>query len=195
MAQPAPNSSDPNLQASVCKSTPNGLQDLNSKIAQCTSTTEQKRNNNFATSTFNLQKDIESLSGSVGDSLMMGDTMFGQFGHQDMANHVKDRYEELKAKKEALLRDVEKNEATIERSNRDFTDVKDTIKEPQSTRVLRFIEDYTLAFLIIAYIFMIISVIYIYTASSELKLVGFGKIFIGSCLLTMFMFMLLYYVT
>ena len=121
--------------------------------------------------------------------------MFGQFGYQDIAKQVKERHIELKTKKEKLLKEVDKNESIIERSNRDFSDVKDTIKEPQPTRVLRFIEDYTLAIVIISYIFMIISIIYVYTASSELKLVAFGKIFIGSCLLTMFLCMLMYYLT
>ena len=186
---------DKNATAAICRSVPNGLNDLNSKISDCTTTTELNRNTNFASNTFKLQKDIESLTGTVGDSLMMGDSMFGQFGYQDIAKQVKERHIELKTKKEKLLKEVDKNESIIERSNRDFSDVKDTIKEPQPTRVLRFIEDYTLAIVIISYIFMIISIIYVYTASSELKLVAFGKIFIGSCLLTMFLCMLMYYLT
>jgi cell division protein FtsL len=91
------------------------------------------------------------------------------------------------------MKEVDKNEAIIERSNRDFSDVKDTVPEPQPKRVLRFIEDYTLAILTMAYLFMIISVIYIYTAISENKLVAFGKAFVGSAFLTMFLYMLLYF--
>jgi hypothetical protein len=189
------NFEDRNVTAAVCRSTPNGLNDLNSKIQQCTTTTELNRNANFAANTFKIQKDIETLTSSVQDTMIMGDTMFGQFGHQDIAQEVTERNKELKIKKEQLLNDVDKSEAIIERSNRDFSDVKDTIPEPQSKKVLHFIEDYTLAFLIIAYLFMIIAVIYVFTSTAEFKLIAFGKSVIGSGLLSMFLFMILYYIT
>jgi hypothetical protein len=184
---------DRNVTAAVCRSTPNGMNDLNSKIDQCTTSTELNRNTNFAANTFKLQKDIESLASNVQDSLLMGDSMFGQFGYQDIAKDVKGRNQELKSKKDDMMKDVSKNEAIIERSNRDFSDVKDSIPEPQPKKTLRFIEDWTLAILAMAYLFMIISAIYIYTATSEIKLVGFGKSLLGSVFLTMFLYMLLYF--
>lgn len=187
--------SDKNLKASVCKSTPNGLNTLNSEISNCTSTTELNRNNNFAENTFKLQQDITSLSGSVMDSLTMGDTMFGQFGYNDIAKQVKVRNEELKNKKDILITTVEKNEAIIERSNRDFSDVKDTIPEPMPKKTLHFIEDWTLAILSIAYLFMIIAIIYVYTSISDKKLVAFFQSLIGSLILTLFLFMVLFYLT
>jgi hypothetical protein len=184
---------DKNLAASACKAVPNGLNKLNSEISNCTSSTEYNRNTNFADNTFKLQQDISSSAAAIGDSLSMGDAMFGQYGYNDIAKQVKDRNEELKTKKATLLTEVEKGEAIIERSNRDFSDVKDTIPQPQPKRVLRFIEDYTLAILSISYLFMIIAAIYIYTSMSDKKLVAFFQILIGSILLTMFLFMMLFY--
>jgi hypothetical protein len=195
MSQSGTIPNDRDLKASVCKSTPNGLNTLNGEINNCMSTTELNRNTNFAENTFKLQQDITTLSGTTGDSLTMGDTMFGQFGYNDIAKQVQSRNNELKKKKEQISKDVEKGNAIIERSNRDFADVKDTISEPQPKRVLRFIEDYTLAILIISYIFMIITIIYMYTITSEIKLVAFGKAFVGSIFLSMFLFMLLFYIT
>lgn len=189
------NFEDNNVTAAVCRSVPNGLNDLNSKIQQCTTSTELNRNTNFAANTFRLQKDIETLTGSVQDSLVMGDSMFGQYGYQDIANQVKDRNTELKTKKEKMVKDVEINESIIDRSNRDFSDVKDSLPESLPTKTLNFIEDYTLAFLTLAYLFMIIAGIYVYTIISENKLVAFGKAFVASLFLTMFLFMLLYYLT
>ncbi len=184
---------DRNLAASACKAVPNGLNNLNSEINTCTSSTEYNRNTNFAENTFKLQQDITSLSAATGDSLSMGDTMFGQFGYNEITKEVKKRNEDLKAKKEKLLTEVEKGEAIIERSNRDFSDVKDTLPQPQPKRVLRFIEDYTLAILSISYLFMIIAAIYIYTSMSDKKLVAFFQSLISSVLLTMFLFMMLFY--
>jgi hypothetical protein len=195
MSQSGTIPNDRDLKASVCKSTPNGLNTLNGEINNCMSTTELNRNTNFAENTFKLQQDITTLSGTTGDSLTMGDTMFGQFGYNDIAKQVQSRNNELKKKKEQISKDVEKGNAIIERSNRDFADVKDTISEPQPKRVLRFIEDYTLAILVISYIFMIITIIYMYTITSEIKLVAFGKAFVGSIFLSMFLFMLLFYIT
>lgn len=183
------------LKASVCKSTPNGLSNLSGEIDNCTSTTEVKRNNNFAANTFKLQQDIISLSGSVMDSLSMGDTMFGQYGYNDIAKQVKARNEELKAKKEKLMKEVEKGEGIIEKTNRDFEDEYKTVPQPQSKKVLRFVEDWTVAILIISYLFMVIAAIYIFTSMSENKLATFGKLLVGAIFFSMFMFMVLFYLT
>jgi hypothetical protein len=184
-----------NLGAAACKATPNGLNDLNEKLNECTSTTELQRNTNFATLTFNLNKDIVSLTGIVGDSLAMGDSMLGQFSYGDIIKQVKDRNTELKSKKENLVKEVEKKEAIIERSDRDFSDVNDTIPQPYPKRVLNFVEDYTLAALIMAYLFMVMAIIYGYTITSEFKLIGFGKAIVGTGFLSMFLGMLLFYLS
>jgi hypothetical protein len=183
------------LNASVCKATPNGLNTLGSEIDNCTSNSELNRNYNFAQKTLNLQTDIQYASSTVQDTMMMGDTMFGQYGYDDLAKQVRARNTELKSKKDKLLKEVEKDEAVIERSNRDFSDVKDTVPQPQPKRLVRFIEDYTVAFLILSYLFMIICIMYIYISMSENKLVAFGKILIVSIFVSMFLFMILYYLT
>lgn len=189
------NQNDRDLKASVCKSTPNGLNNLSGEINNCTSTTELKRNTNFAANTVRLQQDISALSATSMDSLMMGDTMFGQFGYNDIAKQVQARNEEIRTKRDGLIKEVEKDEALIERSNRDFSDERDTVPEPQPKRFVRFIEDYTLAILLISYLFMIIAFIYVYTATSDIKLIAFGKSIVGSVLLTMFLFMILFYLS
>ena len=185
---------DRNAKASACKSL-NGLTNLTDKIDTCTSTTEKNLNDNFATDTVKLQEDISSLRATTQNALIMGDTMFGQFGYNDIAKQVKERNSDLNKKKASLSKEIEKGEAIIDRSNRDFTDVHNTIQEPQPTKTLHFIEDYTLAILSISYFFMIIAIIYIYTSTSEFKLVAFGKSFVGSIFLTMFLFIFLFYIT
>jgi hypothetical protein len=184
---------DRNLAASACKAVPNSLNTLNSEINKCTSSAEYNRNTNFVENTFKLQKDIQSLSASTMDTMSMGDTMFGQFGHSEIVKQVKDRNEDLKNKKEKLINGVEKGEAIIERSNRDFSDVKDTIPQPQPKRVLRFIEDYTLAILSISYLFMIVAIIYVNVSMSDKKIFTLLQSIIFAIFITIFLFMLLFY--
>jgi hypothetical protein len=186
---------DRNSKANVCKAVPNGLTNLNTSIDNCTSESEKLRNDNFATNTVKLEQDIISLRATTNDALIMGDTMFGQFGYNDIAKQVQERNNDLNKKKTGLLKEIEKGEAIIDRSNRDFTDVHNTVEEPQPAKTLRFIEDYTLAILSISYFFMIIAIIYIYTSTSEFKLIAFGKSFVGSIFLTMFLFIFLFYIT
>jgi hypothetical protein len=189
----AATSQDRNVTSSVCRSTPNGLNNLNTEIDQCTSSSELNRNMNFATNAFQLQKDIDMLSASVGDSLIMGDSVFGNSGIGTVTKELKDRVVDLREKKEELKASIDKAESIIERSDRDFSDVKDSLAETQPKRILHFIEDYTLAILVMSYLFMIISAIYIYTIISDNKLVAFGKSVLGSTFLSCFMFMMLYY--
>jgi len=180
---PKNNSNSKNLKASDCKAVPNGLTNLTKSIDNCTSEIEKQRNYNFATDTVKLEEDISSLRATTNDALIMGDTMFGQAGYSDIAKQVQERNNDLKNKKENLLKEIGKGEEIIARSNRDFADVHDTITEPQPQKTLRFIEDYTLAILTLSYLFMIIAAIYIYTVTSEFKLVEFYKLFVVSILL------------
>lgn len=186
---------DRNTGANVCRSTPNGLQALSAEINQCTTTTEAKRNMNFAEHTFKINKDIETLQALVADSLVMGDTVFGKAGVGEIAKQVQARHKELTAKKEHLKAEIDKKEAIVERSNRDFEDVKSRVPDPQPKRVLNVLEDYTMAFLVISYLFMILAGIYVFTAIAPFKLIAFFKALGGSVFLTIFLFMVMYYFT
>jgi hypothetical protein len=186
---------DRNTAANVCRSTPNGLQDIAATINECTTTTEVKRNMNFAENTFKINKDIETLQALVADSLVMGDTVFGKAGVGEIAKQVQERHKELTVKKENLKTEIDKKEAIVERSNRDFEDVKSRIPDPQPKKVLNVLEDYTMAFLVISYLFMILAGIYVFTSIAQVKVTAFFKALGGSVALTIFMFMIMYYLT
>lgn len=116
-----------------------------------------------------LLSDITTIRTQVEDSLTMGDSMFGQYAHVEVARDVNQRKEELQQKKNAIEQDIREKEALIQRANRDFTDVKDTLPETLEKQRIQFIEDYTLLFLSLAYLFMVISAIVFYVALSEQK--------------------------
>jgi hypothetical protein len=186
---------DRNVTSSVIRSTENGLNDLYSKIDQATSDTELQRNSGIGSTIARLDQDIQMLRASVHDVLMTGDAMFGQAGHIDIAKQVKDRNEDLLKQKEDLRNEIKKKEAIVHKTNRDFSDVRDTLPEKQDPSMLHFIEDYTLAILSMAYLFLVIAINYWYVADAPVLwfalLQGIGT----SIFTTMIGLMLLYYLT
>ncbi len=153
--------------AEICKAIPNKLNGLNSEISSCTSSQEAKRNSTIGQQTINIQKDVNHLSAVVQDSLMMGDAIYGKASHKLIVEQVKERNRELKEKKAALVKDIEDKEALVERSDRDFIEVKDTLPEKFSLKRLNFVEDYTIAITMIGYLFMSIAVIYVYSTTRQ----------------------------
>lgn len=122
-----------------------------------------------------LLADIQTIRSQVEDGLLMGDSMFGRFAHADVAREVKSRTEELQRKKDKLEQEIREKEALIQRSNRDFSDVKDALPETLEHQRIQFVEDYTLLFLSLAYVFMVLSAILFYVTISEEKMKALGK--------------------
>jgi hypothetical protein len=184
-----------NTSSALCRAKPNGLNDLFSTIDSCTSTTEQQRNNDLTSTTFHLKQDITALQANITDSLMMGDAMFGSFGYADITHQVTARNNELKSKKDVLITDIKKKEAIVERSNRDFTDLKDSLPEPQPNKILHVLEDYTLFVVVLSYLIVILAGIYVYVFRAESKGFALLKGILGSSILSTFLFMVLLYLT
>ena len=98
-------------------------------------------NLNFLNDVDKLHEDIIMLRANVNDSIIMGNSINVSYGGETIIKQVKDRNTELKAKKEEIINDIDKKEAIIERSDRDFSDVKDTLPEKQPKKYINFIED------------------------------------------------------
>jgi len=140
-----------------------------------------------------LRSDIQTIYNQIEDGLTMGDSMFGQYAHVDVAREVSSRTKELQKKKEELEEDIRQKEAIIQRTDRDFTDVKDTLPETLEEERNRFIEDYTLLFLSLAYVFMVVSAIVYFVALSPTPWPTLGKS-LGYSLLGTFLAGVLLYV-
>ena len=147
----------------TCRANPNSIQTLTTGLQNCMRGEEKTRNNTLSSNTLQLKSDIDALRGNVIDSLSLGDTIFGQYGHNDVSTQLKKRNDDLRLQVQSLTKELDKNQAIVERSNRDFVDVKRTLPEKQPKKLLHFIEDYTMALLAISYLFMIIIGIYYYS--------------------------------
>ena len=181
--------------ASTCKSNGLVLDTVMSSVQKCTSATELQQQSNLGSS-MKIKQDLETIRGVITDSLTVGDSMFGQAGHATLTHDVKERNKELHAKKDTVMHDIDHNEAVINRSNRDFLDVKETLPETQPQKILHFIEDYTLALLSMAYLFLMIICIYFYVYLKQGSIItALGQSLGVSTIITLIAFMLLYYLS
>jgi hypothetical protein len=170
----------------------NGLNSVFEKINTCTTTEEDAIIGNFGQTVSNLQGDISELKDNIYNAIVSVDQSYGSSPHIQIIDQVKERNKELKAKHESLSQDIVKKEAIVNRSNQDFKDVKETIPEPQPKKILRFMEDYTVAVFAIAYLFFIISGICLYVMQSNSLVTGVVESIIIATVLTVVIFMLFF---
>jgi hypothetical protein len=141
-----------------------------------------------------LKDDIKQILGEVNDALMVGDSTFTVQGNEKgIVKDVKERIDVLETEKKELEKEIDRQHQLIQTSNRDFSDVKDTIPETQPERFLYFIEDYTLSILAMAYLIMVVAASSFHTYLSLDTWAALLESLVGLSVLTIFLFMLLYY--
>ena len=141
-----------------------------------------------------LKDDIKQILGEVNDALMVGDSTFTVQGNEKgIVKDVKDRIDTLETEKKELEKEIDKQHQLVQTSNRDFSDVKDTLPETQPERFLYFIEDYTLSILAMAYLIMVVAASSFHTYLSLDTWTALLESLVACSVLTIFLFMLLYY--
>ena len=141
-----------------------------------------------------LKDDIKQMLGKANDALMVGDTTFMvKDNEKGIVKDVKERIETLETEKKELEKEIDHQHQRIQTSNRDFSDVKDTLPETQPEKFLYFIEDYTLSILAMAYLIMIVAIIAFQTYLSSNTWTTLLESLVACSTLTIFLFMLLYY--
>jgi hypothetical protein len=174
-----------------------GIEKISAGITTCSRPEETIKKDKFITNTLHLKEDIASLRANVRDSLAVGESVFGSYGHSDITKQIRDRNDDLKNKKEDLIQDINRKESIIERANRDFTDVKRTLPEKQPKKILHFIEDYTLAVLSMSYLFMLCIGIYYFSikGNGEFNTSDFTQALMNSAILSVIVGVVLYYIS
>ena len=141
-----------------------------------------------------LKDDIKQILGEVNDALMVGDSTFTVQGNEKgIVKDIKERIDVLETEKKELEKEIDHQHQLIQTSNRDFSDVKDTLPETQPERFLYFIEDYTLSILAMAYLIMVVAAASFHTYLSLDTWAALLESLVGLSVLTIFLFMLLYY--
>jgi hypothetical protein len=138
--------------------------------------------------------DITRLQATITDLIAIGNSMYDPTTGSVTAD-VRARNNELSEKKEKIQNEIKEQEAIINRSNRDFTDVRDELPETLPNKSLHFIEDYTIVILCISYFFMIVVALHIYIMySTESFTTSLLRGLLYSFLLTLISGMILYYI-
>ena len=138
--------------------------------------------------------DITRLQATITDLIAVGNSMYDPTTGSITAGVVA-RNNELIEKKMKIQNEIKEQEAIINRSNRDFTDVRDQLPETLPNKSLHFIEDYTIVILCISYFFMIIVALHVYVMySTEMWTIALLRGLFYSFLLTLISGMILYYI-
>jgi hypothetical protein len=133
-------------------------------------------------------------SSQIADLLTIGDKLFVNDGTATISTEITARKDQLKKEKDTLNDEIRKSTAIIEKNNQDFYDVKQTVPDPYpAENKIHTIEDYTLGFLTISYVFMVSMLVYLYVLFAPNRWAAFGRGVMLSVLLTLFLVLLAYY--
>jgi hypothetical protein len=108
----------------------------------------------------NAENVIASAKITISDLLTTGSAIAGQ--QTNVHSDVSRINTELNAKVKTITEDIKKQEGIISRSERDFMDVRETLPETIPTPRFQFLEDYTMVFLMVSYLFMIAIAVHTY---------------------------------
>jgi len=150
-----------NDQASLCKST-NAITDAQQKLQSCANEEELHRIRNLIDNTTDPNGDFATISAIYNDMITTGDSIFGTMPDQSMLDQVKQRNDELHTKKTNITQTIETNDSKIERADRDFIDTKEALPQTFTEKTVHVLDDYTLVVLSIAYVFFLLTMMYLY---------------------------------
>lgn len=170
--------------ANTCHAT---LSTTTDKIQSCL-TEDEKTNTRTIATLFKLKDDIQNIKNSISDSLVTGDATVGTATGATISKEINTRHNELTAKLGKLQKEIKDKQSMIDKVNRDFLDSNKNVNQ---TKVL-FLEDYTMFFVLISYLFMIFIFIFVYTYTSDNKLYTFAKTIGASAAFTVAGGLLLY---
>lgn len=151
-------------QAAACKSTPNKVGEVQAALAACRNSTEDTRVGTLLDTVSNARGKFESEEAVYQDLIVTGDSIFGTTTTDTQIADIRARNAELKKMKSGLLTAIKSAASRAEQANRDFIDTKEALPETLPRKMLRTLEDYTVAVFMLAYLFMGLSLVYLYVA-------------------------------
>lgn len=187
--QPAPQLSQDDS-AALCKSNPQQIQQLTQGLASCRSSTESQRADQLLFSVDDTLGFFSGQTAQFNDLMATGDKFLGAAPSSSALDEVRVRNRDLKGRVKKLEGRIQQGQARMEQMERDFLDTKAALPETLPNKIIHVLEDYTLAVLLLAYIFGALAVLFYYVNSNmySLNSILFGSI--GLAVLSIFLFIL-----
>lgn len=187
--QPAPQLSQDDS-AALCKSNPQQIQQLTQGLATCRSSTESQRADQLLFSVDDTLGFFSGQTAQLNDLLATGDKFLGAAPSSSALEEVRIRNRDLKGRVKKLEAHIQQGNARMEQMERDFLDTKAALPETLPNKIIHVLEDYTLAVLLLAYIFGALAVLFYYVNSNlySIKSILFGSI--GLAVISIFLFIL-----
>jgi hypothetical protein len=187
--QPTPQLSQDDS-AALCKSNPLQIQQLTQGLASCRSSTEAQRANQLLFSVDDTMGFFSGQTAQFNDLMVTGDKFLGAAPSSSSLNEVRARNRDLKTRAKKLEGQIDRGTARMEQMERDFLDTKATLPETLPKKIIHVLEDYTLAVLLLAYIFAALAVLFYYVNihNYALNSILIGTVGIG--VLSLFLFIL-----
>ena len=152
--------------ANICKSNGN-LQRFQGDLANCRTGTDNTRIQSFFSQLENVQEFFQDQFAQFNDMVALGDKFYGTSANSTVIAEVSQRNKDLQATLETVQKDTKQFQATTERHERDFLDVKGSLPERIPTQRLNVLDDYTMLLLTVSYIMMALSIVFYYAQKNE----------------------------
>ena len=119
---------------------------------------------------YKARQEFESDEAIYQDLIVTGDTLFGSSSSDTQIADIRSRNSELKKLKDKLVAEIKSATSREEQANRDFLDTKEALPESLPKKVVRTLEDYSVAFFLLAYLFAGIALVYLYVVTNQFSL-------------------------
>jgi hypothetical protein len=180
--------------ANICKSNGN-LQKFQGELGGCRTGADNEKINTFFSKLDDVQGFFEAQFAQFNDMISTGDKFYGSAASDTVLAEVVARNKDLQGSLEKVQKETKQLQASTERHERDFLDVKGSLPERIPTQNLNVLDDYTMLLLVISYLVMALSIIFYYTQVNDYTissiLISTGGMALITCIAYVTMLMIL----
>jgi hypothetical protein len=168
---------DPNqrrISSSQCLANPNTVPDTIKTIDKCLTDEENTRITQISNTLLDFRGKVLKYKSIVDDINATGEQLFGQAASPQQLGAIEERRGKLEKERDELKQKIKDYTSIAEVNARDFQDIKAQYPDSFPTSRLNVLEDYSLAIMLSAAVFLVICVFFGY-----LRVVGVGLLNIG----------------